>query len=87
MKPDVDLSIDITGLHFRNPVLTASGTFGYGVEFASFFDISQLGGFCTKGLSLNPMAGNAPGRIVETPVEAGSLGHTGFPCLNWSKKL
>jgi dihydroorotate dehydrogenase (NAD+) catalytic subunit len=66
MSPKVDLSVEFSGLTFKNPVLTASGTFGYGVEFASFYDISVLGGFCTKGLSLKPMAGNAPGRIVET---------------------
>jgi dihydroorotate dehydrogenase (NAD+) catalytic subunit len=63
----VDLSVEISGLRFKNPVLTASGTFGYGLEFAEFFDISRLGGFCTKGLSLLPMAGNPPGRIAETP--------------------
>jgi dihydroorotate dehydrogenase (NAD+) catalytic subunit len=63
----VDLSVEISGLHFKNPVLTASGTFGYGLEFADFFDLSGLGGFCTKGLSLRPMAGNPPGRIAETP--------------------
>lgn len=63
----VDLSVEISGLPFKNPVLTASGTFGYGLEFAEFFDISDLGGFCTKGLSLFPMAGNPPGRIAETP--------------------
>lgn len=63
----VDLSVEISGLHFKNPVLTASGTFGYGLEFAEFFDLSRLGGFCTKGLSLHPMAGNPPGRIAETP--------------------
>jgi len=63
----VDLSVEISGLHFNNPILTASGTFGYGIEFAEFFDLSKLGGFCTKGLSLMPMAGNPPGRIAETP--------------------
>jgi len=71
-----DLSVDISGLHFKNPVLTASGTFGYGLEFESFFDLSELGGFCTKGLSLYPMKGNAPGRIVETP--AGMLNAIGL---------
>jgi dihydroorotate dehydrogenase (NAD+) catalytic subunit len=63
----IDLSVEISGLQFKNPVLTASGTFGYGLEFAEFFDLSRLGGFCTKGLSLQPMAGNPPGRIAETP--------------------
>lgn len=62
----VDLSVELSGLNFSNPVLTASGTFGYGLEFTDFFDLSELGGFCTKGLSLHPMAGNPPGRIVET---------------------
>jgi dihydroorotate dehydrogenase (NAD+) catalytic subunit len=70
------LAVDISGLRFKNPVLTASGTFGYGVEFARFFDISRLGGFCTKGLSLHPMEGNAPGRIAETP--AGMLNAIGL---------
>jgi dihydroorotate dehydrogenase (NAD+) catalytic subunit len=72
----VDLSVEINGLHFKNPVLTASGTFGYGLEFTEFFNISLLGGFCTKGLSLRPMEGNPPGRIVETP--AGMLNAIGL---------
>jgi dihydroorotate dehydrogenase (NAD+) catalytic subunit len=76
MSRSVNLAVDISGLHFKNPVLTASGTFGYGLEFARFFDISLLGGFCTKGLSLEPMAGNPPGRIVETP--AGMLNAIGL---------
>lgn len=76
MNREVDLSVELGGLEFKNPVLTASGTFGYGVEFARFFDISRLGGFCTKGLSLEPMAGNAPGRIAETP--AGMLNAIGL---------
>ena len=63
----VNLSVNIAGIHFKNPVLTASGTFGYGLEFTRFFDISKLGGFCTKGLSLEPMHGNPPSRIFETP--------------------
>lgn len=67
MSETIDLSVEIAGVVFKNPVLTASGTFGYGVEFSPFFDLSELGGFCTKGLSLHPMKGNAPGRIVETP--------------------
>ncbi len=62
-----NLQVEISGLHFKNPVLTASGTFGYGLEFERFFDISELGGFCTKGLSLEPMEGPPPGRIQETP--------------------
>lgn len=72
----VDMSVEISGLSFKNPVLTASGTFGYGLEFARFFDLSELGGFCTKGLSLDPMPGNPPGRIAETP--AGMLNAIGL---------
>ena len=67
MSQDIDLSVEIAGQAFKNPVLTASGTFGYGLEFIDFFPLSKLGGFCSKGLSLNPMKGNLPGRIVETP--------------------
>lgn len=61
-----DLSVKIGALDLKNPVLTASGTFGYGVEFEDYFDISALGGICTKGLSLKPRIGNAPPRICET---------------------
>lgn len=67
MKETVTLEVQIGSLTFQNPVLTASGTFGYGLEFEQFFDISRLGGFCTKGLSLQPMKGTPPGRIHETP--------------------
>lgn len=62
----VDLSVTIAGIRFKNPVLTASGTFGYGVEFASLLDLNALGGICTKGLSYRPLEGNPPPRIVET---------------------
>jgi len=61
-----DLSVEIAGLHFKNPILAASGTFGYGLEFAPWFDLGRLGGICTKGLSLEPLEGNPPPRIVET---------------------
>ena len=67
MAEKIDLSVEISGLRLKNPVLTASGTFGYGLEFLPFLDLSELGGFCTKGLSLEPMPGNSPGRIMETP--------------------
>ena len=63
-------------LTLRNPILTASGTFGYGLEFTDFVDLSKLGGICTKGLSLHPHAGNAPPRICETP--AGMLNAIGL---------
>ncbi len=55
------------GLVLRNPVLTASGTFGYGLEFAPFVDLAALGGIVVKGISPRPRAGNPPSRIVETP--------------------
>jgi dihydroorotate dehydrogenase (NAD+) catalytic subunit len=60
------LSIEIAGIRFHNPVLTASGTCGYGLDLAGLIDLNRLGGICTKGLSSKPMRGNAPWRIVET---------------------
>lgn len=62
-----DLSVRVGSLFLKNPVMTASGTFGYGLEYQSLADVSELGGICTKGLSPKPRAGNAPPRIVETP--------------------
>jgi len=62
-----DLSVNIAGIKFKNPVLTASGTFGYGEEFAEFVDLSRLGGVIVKGISLKPIVGNPPPRIWETP--------------------
>lgn len=64
---NVDLKVRIAGLNLKNPVLTASGTFGYGLEFSPLLDLNLLGGIVTKGLSLAPSAGNPPPRIVETP--------------------
>lgn len=63
---DPRLAVEIAGIHFNNPVLGASGTFGYGLEFAELIDLNRIGGFVTKGLSAKPLAGNAPPRIVET---------------------
>jgi dihydroorotate dehydrogenase (NAD+) catalytic subunit len=60
------LAIEIAGIRFNNPVLTASGTCGYGLDMAELIDLNRLGGICTKGLSARPMRGNAPWRIVET---------------------
>jgi dihydroorotate dehydrogenase (NAD+) catalytic subunit len=62
-----NLSLTIAGVRFRNPVIAASGTFGYGREYAGLLDISRLGGICTKGLTLNPRPGNTGLRIHETP--------------------
>ncbi len=65
MKPN--MSVKLAGIVLRNPVMTASGTFGYGQEFAPYLDLEQIGAFVTKGLSLKPKAGNPTPRIVETP--------------------
>jgi dihydroorotate dehydrogenase (NAD+) catalytic subunit len=66
MDSNQKLSVEIAGVKLKNPVLGASGTFGYGLEFAELIDLNRLGGFCTKGLSARPMPGNPPARIVET---------------------
>ncbi|WP_281184721.1 dihydroorotate dehydrogenase [Trichlorobacter lovleyi] len=65
MKPA--MSVEIGSLKLRNPVMTASGTFGYGEEFSQYVDLEKIGAFVTKGLSLKPRAGNPTPRIVETP--------------------
>ena len=65
LKPD--LRVELGGLKLKNPVMTASGTFGYGLEFGYYMDISKLGAVIVKGLSLKPREGNPPPRTVETP--------------------
>jgi dihydroorotate dehydrogenase (NAD+) catalytic subunit len=65
--PSPDLSTHIAGLTLHNPVMTASGTFGYGGEFRELVDLRRLGAIIVKGLSLQPSPGNPPPRIVETP--------------------
>jgi dihydroorotate dehydrogenase (NAD+) catalytic subunit len=65
MKPD--MTVNCAGILLRNPVMAASGTFGYGEEFAQYVDLERIGAFVTKGLSLKPRAGNPTPRIVETP--------------------
>ena len=62
-----DLSTSIGSLKLKNPVLTASGTFGYGEEFADFIDLNRLGGFIVKGTTLEPRQGNPYPRMAETP--------------------
>jgi dihydroorotate dehydrogenase (NAD+) catalytic subunit len=62
-----DLTTQIGPLSLQNPVIAASGTFGYGLEFDPLVDLNRLGALVVKGLSLKPMAGNPPPRIVETP--------------------
>jgi dihydroorotate dehydrogenase (NAD+) catalytic subunit len=71
-----DLKVKIGALKLKNPVMTASGTFGYGDEYAEFIDLNKLGAIVVKGLSLKPKAGNPPPRIVETP--AGMLNAIGL---------
>jgi dihydroorotate dehydrogenase (NAD+) catalytic subunit len=71
-----DLTVPIGTITLENPVLTASGTFGYGLEYDDFFDVADLGGVCTKGLSLDPRPGNPPDRICETA--AGMLNAIGL---------
>ena len=64
----VDLYVNLAGMTMKNPVVVASGTFGFGREFGQFYDISELGGISVKGLTLNPREGNPPPRIAETPM-------------------
>src|SRR5262252_7419485 len=64
---EVDLSIDLAGIHLSNPVIAASGTFGYGEEFERFADLRRIGGVCVKGTSARPIEGNLPPRLFPTP--------------------
>ena len=64
----VDLSVDLAGVRLKNPIVVASGTFGFGREYGQFYDLSELGGICAKGLTLNPREGNPAPRIAETPM-------------------
>jgi dihydroorotate dehydrogenase (NAD+) catalytic subunit len=63
----VNLEVNIAGIKLKNPVMTASGTFGYGEEFSDFYDISKLGAIVIKGITLESRAGNKPPRMAETP--------------------
>jgi dihydroorotate dehydrogenase (NAD+) catalytic subunit len=73
-KPD--LSVSFAGLTFKNPIIAASGTFGYGIEFEDIISLEKLGGFVSKGLSREPMVGNPPPRLFETA--AGMLNSIGL---------
>ncbi len=75
-KKTLDLTVNLGRLKLENPVMTASGTFGYGKEYSEFIDLSRLGAIVVKGLSLKPRQGNPPPRIVETP--AGMLNAIGL---------
>src|SRR5947208_16741046 len=73
-KPD--LSVRFAGVTFKNPVIAASGTFGYGIEYDDIVSLEKLGGLVTKGLSREPMTGNPPPRLFETA--AGMLNSIGL---------
>src|SRR5438552_16468144 len=64
---EVDLSIDLAGIHLNNPIIAASGTFGDGEEFERFADLRRIGGICVKGTSARPIDGNLPPRLYPTP--------------------
>src|SRR4029077_2707741 len=72
----LDLSVSFAGIQLKNPVIAASGTFAYGIEFEDVVHLDKLGGFVVKGLSREPMAGNPPPRLYETP--AGMLNAIGL---------
>ena len=72
----LDLSVNVAGIALKNPIIAASGTFGYGVEFEDVVHLSKLGGFVVKGLSKEPMIGNPPPRLWETA--AGMLNAIGL---------
>lgn len=76
LEDEVDISVDLGGLKLKNPVTVASGTFGYGMEYEEFVDISQIGGIIVKGTTLEPRSGNPAPRIAETP--AGMLNAIGL---------
>ncbi len=76
MPSSPNMEVNVGGIAMKNPVMTASGTFGYGLEFSKFIDLGRLGGFVTKGISTEPWAGNRPPRIVET--RAGMLNAIGL---------
>ncbi len=61
-----NLKVNVAGVEFKNPIITASGTFGFGREYDRFYNIEELGGMCTKGLTIRPKLGNPPPRIAES---------------------
>lgn len=72
----IDMSVDIAGIKFNNPVIMASGTYGFGKEYSEYVDLNKLGGISVKGLTLKERKGNPPPRIAETP--AGILNSVGL---------
>ena len=76
MSASPDMTARLCGLVMKNPIIAASGTFGFGREYDEIYDIGQLGGICVKGLTLHPREGNPPPRIAETP--SGMLNSVGL---------
>lgn len=76
MPNNTDLSVNIAGVRFNNPVIMASGTYGFGKEYSEYIDLNMLGGISVKGSTLNERKGNNPPRIAETP--AGILNSVGL---------
>ncbi len=76
MNKQVDLSVEIAGIHFRTPITTASGTFGFGQEYADLTDLRQLGAITVKGITPEPRQGNPGQRLIETP--AGLINSVGL---------
>ena len=66
-KNKISTAVTIGNIKLKNPVMTASGTFGYGLEFAEYMDLNKIGAIVTKGLAIKPVKGNPPQRLVETP--------------------
>jgi dihydroorotate dehydrogenase (NAD+) catalytic subunit len=84
-KSPLDLSVTFAGIQLKNPIIAASGTFGYGVEFEDVVHLDKLGGFVVKGLSREPMIGNPPPRLWETA--AGMLNAIGLQNIGASAFL
>jgi dihydroorotate dehydrogenase (NAD+) catalytic subunit len=84
-KSPLDLSVTVAGIQLKNPIIAASGTFGYGVEFEDVVHLDKLGGFVVKGLSREPMTGNPPPRLWETA--AGMLNAIGLQNIGASAFL
>jgi dihydroorotate dehydrogenase (NAD+) catalytic subunit len=76
MSPDPDLSVDLAGIRLRNPIIAASGTFGYGEEFERFLDLRRIGAISVKGTSARPIEGNMPPRLF--PTASGMLNSIGL---------
>jgi len=77
----MSLSVNVCGVEFKNPIITASGTFSYGIEFLEYFDVNRLGGITLKGISINPKKGNLTPRIAE--VESGIINSIGLENIGY----